>query len=82
MGKKSDFFCGGRGGKHYFKHIRGFPGNGIYLLFFSLQFSKTYNVRLTNIICVGLPHRFNVFFLAFFMTKNSCILTKNEKHNT
>ena len=37
----------------------------IFLLFW--HFSVRYNVSFIKIICISMPHRLNVFFLAFFM---------------
>ena len=47
------------------------PGNEtvkfLFISFIFLAFSATYNVSFTKIICISMPHHFNIFFLAFFM---------------
>ena len=42
-------------------------------------FSITYNVNSTNVICISMPHRLNVFFLHFFMKVNFLVFEKKFK---
>ena len=61
-GLKLSDFCG-----IYFNFNGGFARklNGDFFLFW--HFSVRYNISFIKIIRIGMPHRLNVFFLAFFM---------------
>ena len=43
------------------------------------HFSITHNVSFIKIICISMPHRLNVFFLAFFMKLHFLALKNEEK---